>query len=90
MCIRDRFNVLAVDVYKQVVGQQNFEMGAVVSVVLIIPAVIAFIVDRIVQRKQVAILTSRSVVYEPKKNRNFDLAMFVYCCLISFFIFTIL
>jgi len=88
--IGGQFNVLAVDVYKQVVGQQNFEMGAVVSVVLIIPAVIAFIVDRIVQRKQVAILTSRSVVYEPKKNRNFDSAMFVYCCLISFFIFTIL
>ena len=88
--IGGQFNVLAVDVYKQVVGQQNFEMGAVVSVVLIIPAVIAFIVDRIVQRKQVAILTSRSVVYEPKKNRNFDLVMLIYCCLISFFIFTIL
>ncbi len=88
--IGGQFSVLAVDVYKQVVGQQNFEMGAVVSVVLIIPAVIAFIVDRIVQRKQVAILTSRSVVYEPKKNRNFDLAMVVYCCLVSFFIFTIL
>jgi iron(III) transport system permease protein len=88
--IGGQFSVLAVDIYKQVVGQQNFQMGAVVSVVLIIPAVIAFIVDRIVQRKQVAILTSRSVVYEPKKNRNFDSAMFVYCCLISFFIFTIL
>ena len=88
--IGGQFSVLAVDVYKQVVGQQNFEMGAVVSVVLIIPAVIAFIVDRIVQRKQVAILTSRSVVYEPKKNRNFDLVMLIYCCLISFFIFTIL
>jgi len=88
--IGGQFSVLAVDVYKQVVGQQNFEMGAVVSVVLIIPAVIAFIVDRIVQRKQFAILTSRSVVYEPKKNRNFDSAMFVYCCVISFFIFTIL
>ena len=88
--IGGQFNVLAVDIYKQVVGQQNFQMGAVVSVVLIIPAVIAFIVDRIVQRKQVAILTSRSVVYEPKENRNFDSAMFVYCCLVSFFIFTIL
>ena len=27
------FNVLATDIYKQVIGQQNFEMGAVVSVV---------------------------------------------------------
>ena len=76
--IGGQFNVLAVDVYKQVVGQQNFEMGAVVSVVLIIPAVIAFIVDRIVQRKQVAILTYRSVFYEPKKNRNFYLIKLSY------------
>ena len=44
------FNVLATDVYKQVIGQQNFEMGAVVSVVLLIPAVLAFAVDRVVQR----------------------------------------
>ena len=47
-------------------------MGAVVSVILIIPALLAFVVDRIVQRKQVAILTSRSVVYQPKKSRNFE------------------
>ena len=40
--IGGKFNVLAVDVYKQVVGQQNFQMGAVVSVVLLIPAMLAF------------------------------------------------
>ena len=42
--IGGNFNVLATDIYKEVVGQQNFEMGAVVSVVLLIPAVIAFII----------------------------------------------
>ena len=36
--IGGRFNVLATDVYKQVIGQQNFEMGAVVGFVLLIPA----------------------------------------------------
>ncbi|MCC2665158.1 MAG: putative 2-aminoethylphosphonate transporter, permease protein, partial [Geminicoccaceae bacterium] len=40
------YDVLATDVYKQVIGQQNFEMGAVVSVVLLIPAALAFAVDR--------------------------------------------
>ena len=34
--IGGQYNVLAVDIYKQVIGQQNFEMGAVVSVVLLI------------------------------------------------------
>src|SRR3546814_1901292 len=49
--IGGQFNMLAVDIYKQVIGQQNFEMGAVVSVVLLFPAMLAFAVDRIVQRK---------------------------------------
>ena len=44
--IGGRFNVLATDVYKQVVGQQNFEMGAVVSLVLLLPALLAFIAAR--------------------------------------------
>ena len=88
--IGGQFNVLAVDVYKQVIGQQNFEMGAVVGMVLIVPALCAFIVDRIVQRKQVALLTSRSVVYEPKKNFRFDMIMLLYCCVVSLFILTIL
>ena len=52
--IGGQYSVLAVDIYKQVIGQQNFEMGAVVSVVLLVPALVAFIVDRIVQRRQVA------------------------------------
>jgi len=54
--IGGQYNVLALDIYKQVVGQQNFEMGAVVSVVLLIPAILAFTVDRLVQRRQVALL----------------------------------
>jgi len=84
-----QYNVLAIDVYKQVIGQQNFEMGAVVSVVLLVPALLAFIVDRIVQKKQVSILTARSVVYEPKKNKTFDLIMFAYCSLITLCILTV-
>ena len=51
--IGGQFNVLATDAYKQVIGQQNFEMGAVVGFVLLAPAVLAFIVDRIIQRRQV-------------------------------------
>ena len=80
------FNVLATDIYKQVIGQQNFEMGAVVSVVLLIPALLAFIVDRLVQRRQVALLTARAVALEPRPSKRFDRLMLAYCCLISLFI----
>lgn len=77
------FNVLAVDIYQQVVGQQNFAMGAVVSVILLIPAVIAFFVDRIVTAKQVALLTARAVPYVPDRKIGLDGVAFLYCCVIA-------
>ncbi len=88
--IGGQYNVLAVDIYKQVIGQQNFEMGAVVSVVLLIPAIVAFAIDRQVQKKQVALLSARSVVFQPKPNRRFDWISFGYCALIAAFIIVIL
>jgi len=80
------YNMLAVDIYKQVIGQQNFEMGAVVSVVLLIPALFAFGIDRFVQKKQVAQLSARSVPYEPKPHKQFDWICLAYCSLVAVFI----
>lgn len=40
------YNILATDIFKQVVGQQNFSMGAVTSVALLVPALLAFVADR--------------------------------------------
>ncbi|MGH6945941.1 MAG: putative 2-aminoethylphosphonate ABC transporter permease subunit [Kiloniellales bacterium] len=88
--IGGQFDVLAVDIYKQVIGQQNFQMGAVVSVVLLVPAVLAFAVDRLIQRRQVAQLSARAVPYEPRPAARFDLVMLGYCLLISVFILGIL
>ncbi|MFC4270534.1 putative 2-aminoethylphosphonate ABC transporter permease subunit [Sneathiella chungangensis] len=88
--IGGQYNMLAVDIYKQVIGQQNFEMGAVVSVVLLMPAFIAFAVDRQVQKKQVALLSARSVVFEPKPHKSFDRLCFLYCTLVAVFIIGIL
>ena len=84
------YNVLSVDIYKQVVGQWNFQMGAVVSVILLFPVVITFVVDRLVQRRQVAQITARSVPLEPKPNRRFDLIMLIYCSVIAFILLGIL
>jgi len=88
--IGGNYNVLATDIYKEVVGQQNFEMGAVVCMVLLIPAVFAFAIDRIATRKQVALLSSRAVPYEPKPNRFADVSMFVYCSIMTVLILAVL
>ncbi len=84
--IGGNFNMLAVDIYKQVIGQQNFEMGAVVSMVLLVPALLAFAIDRQMQKKQVALLTARSVVFEPKPNRRMDWIFFIYASAVAVFI----
>jgi iron(III) transport system permease protein len=81
--IGGQYNVLATDVYKQVIGQQNFQMGAVVSVILLVPAIFAFLVDRAVRRRQVALLSARAVPYEARPQRGFDLAMLAYCVVIG-------
>ena len=87
--IGGQYNVLATDVYKQVIGQQNFQMGAVVSVILLVPAIFAFLVDRAVRRRQVALLSARAVPFEPRPQPLFDLAMLVYCVVVGFALLSI-
>jgi len=85
-----KYNVLATDIYKQVVGRLDFEMGAVVGMVLLVPAVFAFFADRIAQSRQVALLSARAVPYEPKPSTGFDITMLAYCMLIGAVILTVL
>ena len=77
--IGGQFNVLATDIYKQVIGQQSFEMGAVVGFILLAPAVLSFAVDRLVQRKQVALLSARAVPFTPKPHFGRDAVLFLWC-----------
>lgn len=81
--IGGQYNVLATDIYKQVIGQQNFRMGAVVGLLLLLPAVLSFAVDQWVQRRQSVALSSRAVPYEPKPDRLIDGAAFIACSLIA-------
>lgn len=80
--IGGRFNVLATDVYKQVIGQQNFEIGAVVGMMLLIPAILSFAAERIVQRKQTAQLTAQAVPFAPRPTPASDWLFLGLCTLI--------
>ena len=88
--IGGNFNVLAVDIYKQVIGQQNFNKGAVVSLVLLVPVLIAFIVDWIMQGRLQAQFSARAVPYAPKPSIWFDRAMFGYCLVVAFLMLAVL
>ena len=80
------FDMLALDIYKQVIGQQNFQIGAVVSIVLLLPALLAFFVDRYVSRRQAALLTAKAVPLAIKKDKARDAFAFCVCTLVSLFV----
>ncbi len=84
------FNVLATDIFKLVIGQQDFQRGAVVAVFLLAPALLTFAVDRVIQRKPTSMLTARAVPYSPRPSRGFDLAMTLYCALVVLLMLAVL
>ncbi|WP_374585929.1 putative 2-aminoethylphosphonate ABC transporter permease subunit [Ideonella dechloratans] len=77
------FNVLATDVFKLVIGQQDFQRGAVVALLLLAPALLTFGVDHWVQRRQTAQVGARAVPLVPRRSAGFDLLMTAYCSLIA-------
>lgn len=80
--IGGNYNLLATDIYKEVVGLQNFEMGAVISVVLLLPALVVFALERQVASRQSLQITGRSLplIVKPKAVR--DRACLAYCALV--------
>ncbi|MGD9743759.1 MAG: putative 2-aminoethylphosphonate ABC transporter permease subunit [Dongiaceae bacterium] len=80
------YNVLATDVYQQVVGQFNFQMGAVVGMILLAPAVLSFVADRMMQRRQVALVSARAVPFTPAPDLRRDVLCLAICGLVAVFI----
>ncbi|HYN13381.1 MAG TPA: putative 2-aminoethylphosphonate ABC transporter permease subunit, partial [Burkholderiales bacterium] len=88
--IGGNFNVLAVDVFKQVIGQHNFGIGAVVGLLLLVPSVVAFAIDWVVRRRLTANLSARSVPFTPKPRPLFDKLMLAYCAAVCLLLLAVL
>jgi iron(III) transport system permease protein len=80
------YDVLATDIYQQVIGQFNFQMGAVIGLLLLAPAVISFAADRITTRRQQSMVSSRAVPLEPKPRPSVDRACFAFALAIAVFL----
>lgn len=81
--IAGNYNLLATDIYKEVVGLQNFEMGAVVSVLLLLPALLLFALERQVAGRQAQHISGRSLPLQVQPQRLRDTACLVYCGLVA-------
>lgn len=83
MVIGGDYTVLASEVYNQVIGQANFEMGTVIGMVLLIPAALAAIVEKRVSAKQYALISEHSRPLKPQKDSLRDALLFCVAVLIS-------
>ena len=75
--------VLATEVYAQVVGLQDFSTGAVVSLLLLVPTVLACGVEAIARRRQSAALTAGSVPIVPDRRPARDALLVAYCAAVA-------
>ncbi|MBW9333239.1 putative 2-aminoethylphosphonate ABC transporter permease subunit [Herbaspirillum sp. RU 5E] len=66
------YSVLAVEAYKAVVGQQQFGRGALIGLLLLVPALLTFALDAWLQRRQRATMSSRSEAYVPRPDWRRD------------------
>ena len=73
MVIGGDFSVLATEIYNQVSGQGRMELGAVIGVVLLVPAAVAVVIEKIITRRQHATITERAqplqIVAKPWRDR---------------------
>jgi iron(III) transport system permease protein len=76
-------NVLATDLYKKIIGQQNFQAGAVVGVLLLLPAVLAFVMDRHLRAKQHATRSVRATPHTPAGHAAHDSVLLVFCGVVA-------
>ncbi|MCL2491994.1 MAG: putative 2-aminoethylphosphonate ABC transporter permease subunit [Coriobacteriia bacterium] len=84
------FNVLATDIYKQVAGQFNFNMGAVVGTLLLIPAVLSFIADRALGNQNAGTINAKATRLNIEKSTVRDTFFFVFCVAITLFFFVLI
>ncbi|MES5612100.1 putative 2-aminoethylphosphonate ABC transporter permease subunit [Acinetobacter baumannii] len=77
------FNMMALDVYKQIIGQQNMSMGAVISILLLLPAVFVFICDRIQSKRHARFQAFQTKPYVSASNKKLEVVLGLFCGLVS-------
>ena len=81
--IGGNFSVLATDIYRQVIGMQNFTLGAVASVLLLLPALLSFALEHRLRSRQQEQASTRSVPYIPQPQPVRDTLAFIWCATIA-------
>lgn len=84
------YNVLAMEAYKAVVGQQNFPKGAAIGILLLLPALLTFVLDRRLRARQGAQMSGRAQPYVSGVNGRRDAAFLALASVLAAFLLLII
>lgn len=73
--IGGNFQVLAMEIYTQVVGQMDFNMGAVVGIMLLLPTLLAVYIQRIASQRQFGSTSESAIMVQPDRSLTRDLPL---------------
>jgi iron(III) transport system permease protein len=77
--IGGNYNVLATEIYQQVVGMQRFDLGATISVILLIPSVGAFLLNYYLTKKSYALISGQARPFLQPSRPFKKWAFTIYC-----------
>lgn len=78
--IGGNYKVLATEIYSQVVGQMNFSMGAVIGIILLLPTLVAFYIEKVASQCQFGGSAANAIPVEPDfvSRRDLPLGLVVH------------
>ena len=83
------YSVLATEIYTQVVGLRNFNMGAVVGIMLLLPTVVSYYIERKAMKRQQGVLATNIQPFVPSFLASRDIPMAAACFFIAAMILSV-
>jgi len=77
------YSVLATEIYTQVVGLRNFNMGAVVGIMLLLPTVVSYYIERKAMQRQQGGVSGDIQAFVPSFTPRRDIPMAAACFFIA-------
>jgi len=87
--IGGNYSVLATEIYQQVIGMQRFDLGATISVILLIPSVGAFLLNYYLTKKSYALISGQARPFLQPSRPFKKWAFTIYCWIPCIFILVV-
>ncbi len=87
--IGGNYNVLATEIYAQVTNLYRFDLGATISIILLVPSLMAFMLNYYISRKTFAMISGAARPFIPPSRPLKKIAYTTYCALVAFSILAI-